>query len=256
MLMLSGSIAYAAVGSGTEVAGTVPRLLIAVESQNSQSGECSLGDAVTDAVRRYLKSDVAIVCGGDLVNNLPAGDVTWDALRSVFAEDRHLATATVTIRQLREILEAGLSRVVMDESERIDAQASMHEGFPQISGFTLFFEVSAPPGERVYEVIMGNESLDLDDDTKTVVLAATSFMLEGGYGMPKVEPIARSELTLVDVMARYMNDGMGEYQNTGERIRSMGTANVLVSGLLVVCVIIGAVALSWLRKRLLPKRFF
>ena len=256
-LLLPGAPAVRAAGeNGAETVGSIPYLLIAAGDKNSQSEECSLGNAVADAVRLYLNSDIAIVCGGDLAGNLLSGDVTWDTLRGVFAEDRPLATATVTIRQLRELLEAGLSHIVMDDTERIDVQASMYEGFPQISGFTVRYDASALSGGRVFDISIGGTRMRPDDETTTVTLAATSFMLEGGYGLPIVaDTIAPSGKTLVEVMARYISDGVGDYRNTGERIRAAGTADVPVSGLLIGGVIVVAILLSWSRRKRMLKRF-
>ena len=262
LCLLGAPAVLAAGGSGTDiacdrqaVAGTVPRLLTAVSDNNSQSVECSLGDAVADAVRIYLKTDIAIVNGGDLVANLPSGGITWDELRSAFAENRPLATATVTVRQLREILEAGLSHIRMNDSEKIDSAASAFAGFPQISGFTLFYDVSEPPGRRVHDIIMGDKSINLDDDTTTVTLAATSFMLEGGYGLPAVDTMVPSGLTLADVTARYINDGTADYLNTGKRINAMGTADIPVSGGLIAGIVVVVLVFSVLRSKRKLTRF-
>jgi len=244
LLLLGAPAALAAGGSGTDIAGTVPRLLTSASETDARSVECTLGDAVADAVRKYLGSDIAIVCGGDLIANLPPGAITWDGLRDIFAEDRPLATATVTIKQLREILEAGLSHIEMNDSEKIDAAASAYAGFPQIAGFTLYYDASAPVGQRVHDIFVNNEKLKLDDDTKTVTLAATVFMLEGGYGLPSVDHAVPSGLTLSDVTARYMNDGMADYLSTGERILPMGTVDGVLSGTLIAGIIVVAITIS------------
>ena len=244
LLLLAMPAARAAGGNGQELAGTVPRLLTATSDKNARCVECTMGDAVADAVHKYLGSDIAIVNGGDLKANLPAGGITWDALRSSFAEDRPLATATVTVRQLREILEAGVSHIRLNTTERIEEQSSLYNGFPQISGFILDYDTSAPLGQRVHDIIINGESLKLDDDTKTVTLAATAFMLDGGYGLPRVAGAVPSVLTLVDVTARYLNDGMADYLTTGDRIRPMGTADGVLSGPLIAGIIVVAIAIS------------
>ena len=244
LLLLAMPAALAAGGNGTELAGTVPRLLTATSDKNARCVECTMGDAVADAVRKYLGADIAIVSGGDLKANLPGGEITWNELRSAFAEDRPLATAIVTVRQLREILEAGVSHIRMNASERIDEPSSVYDGFPQISGFTLYYDASAPVGQRVHDIFVNNEKLKLDDDTKTLTLAATVFMLEGGYGLPSVDHAVPSGLTLSDVTARYMNDGMADYLITGDRIRPMGTADGVLSGTLIAGIIVVAITIS------------
>ena len=247
LLILATPAAQAAGVNGQEIAGTVPRLLSATSDKDARCVECNLGDAVTDAMCRYLGTDIAIVCGGELKANL-FGDITWDELRNAFPEDCQLATAVVTVRQLREILEVGVSHIRLNASEKIDVSSSVYDGFPQISGFTLFYDASAPVGQRVHDIYFGDEKLALDDDSTTLTLAATVFMLEGGYGLPPVEGIVRSDLTLPDIFARYMNDGMADYRNTGERIRVIGVAGGGFTGLVIAAIIIACVFFSMYRR--------
>lgn len=211
--------------SGTDVAGTVPRLLTAVSDKDARSLECTLGDAMADAVRVCHNTDIAIVCGGDLVHNLLPGEITYDMLSAVFKEDRPLAVADVTPKELRIILEAGLSHITLDKTETIDSVASAYDGFPQISGFTLLYDTSAPPGERVNEVRIAGKTLALDDDQTILRLAATGYMLGGGYGLPVVEGAVESGLKLSDAMALYLNQKMPDYVQTGSRIYPMGAQN-------------------------------
>ena len=216
------SNAVLAADSKTEIMGVVPRLLSAVSENYAKCHESSLGNAVADAMRIYLESDIAIICGGDITGDLPAGEVTMDGIKNVFTENRALATANVTIHNLRCILEVGLSHITLDESERIDEQLSEFDGFPQISGFILRYDAAAPVGERVCEIRINDEPVDLDNDENTVKLAASKFMFDGGYGLPKVSGALISEMTYSDVMARYVNDGIDDYSRVGSRIRPMG----------------------------------
>lgn len=215
--------------SGTEIVGVVPRLLSAMDDNNARCYESSLGSAVADAVRISFESDVAIICGGDLAYGLLPGEATYDEIKNVFAEDREIAVASVTIKELRQILERGLAYITLDESERIDEHLSVFDGFPQISGFELYYDVSAPQGERVYELLINGESVDLDSDTYTVTLGSTAHMLKGGYGLPPVDDVTASELTLSAVMLRYIVNGLNEYSPTGRRmhVRGVNDAGIL-----------------------------
>ncbi|MBR3397446.1 MAG: 5'-nucleotidase C-terminal domain-containing protein [Lachnospiraceae bacterium] len=235
--------------SGQEIVGTVPRLLTATSDRDARCVECTMGNAVADAMCKYLNTDIAIACGGDFKANLPAGDITWDELQSAFAKDRTLATAAVSVRQLREILEAGVSHIQMNESERIDEAASVYDGFPQISGFTLYYDASAPVGQRVYDIYINDERLALDDDSRMFTLAATEFMLEGGYGLPRVEDSVSTDMTLADVTAHYIKDGMAEYLKTGERIHPMGTADGVLPGAAIGVIIAVSLVVFLLGRR-------
>jgi len=220
LLTMSPPLTYAS--NNTDIVGTVPRLLTAIIEQNSRYQECTLGNAVSDAMRVYLNSDIAIICGGDLISNIPPGDITLAGIKSVFLEDRTLALADITYAELSGILEAGLSYITLDESERIDSSKSVYDGFPQVSGFVLYYDAAAPPGQRVYEIRIEGNRIDLNDDVHTVTLAATAHMLEGGYGLPSVGTKTVSDQTLSSVTARYIYDGMADYQQGDSRINPMG----------------------------------
>lgn len=217
--------------SGSDVAGTVPRILTAVSERDARYLECTFGDAAADAVKFALGTDLAIVCGGDLVHNLLPGEITYNELKAAFREDRPLAVIDVTPKDLRVILEAGLSHVTLDETEKIDGAASAYDGFPQISGFTLSYDTTAPPGERLHEVKVNGKQISLEDETTVYTLAATEFMLSGGYGLPPVDGAVVSKLTLSEAMAMYLNHEMPDYSQTGRRIHPMGAQNGSLSAL-------------------------
>ena len=228
-LLMASAAAFANSDVGDSVAGRVPQLLTAVSEKNAKTRECTLGNAVSDAVRFALSADLAIVCGGYLVRNLLPGYIAWDDLRAVFVEDYHLASVEVTPKKLSEILEAGVSRITLDETESIDEYASAYDGFPQISGFTLIYDASAPPGSRVYEIRIGGKIIDINDDDTLFRLAATKHMLDGGYGLPAIHNVESSELTLSDAFAVYMNHGMPEYRETELRIFPAGARDSLLA---------------------------
>ena len=226
--------------SGADVAGRVPQVLSAGSKDNAKYRECTLGDAVADAIRTSLGVDIAIVCGGDLFRNLPSGEITWDGLKSTFVEDRTLATVDVTPKELCSILESGLSHITLDKTDTIDIASSAYDGFPQISGFSITYDSSGPIGKRVYELRINGTEIDRGDDTTILKLAATEFMLSGGYGLPVVKDAVVSEFTLSTAFAQYMNKGMAEYDQTGLRIYPLGAQN----GSLIAMYPLGIVAVA------------
>ena len=208
--------------SAVEPVGSAPGKLTASGEKDSTNHECSLGNVVADAVRIYHGSDAAIVCGGDLTGDLPIGVITADELKSVFTKDRALATTTVTVKQLREILEIGVSHIILDESEKIDVISSSYDGFPQISGFELYYDASLLPGARVCDIRIGGESVDLDDDLRYLSLSASRYMLEGGYGLSTVYDITVSDMTLYSVTALHIENGAPGYSAAERRIHVKG----------------------------------
>ncbi len=212
-----------------EVVGSLPANLFATQGdtledmRDSTTTESQLGRAAADAVRLVAGSDIAIVNGGDLGSNLRGGDVTWAQICSAFPAERALALAQVTPRQLREILEAAVSHVVVDESERIDHEKSSNGAYPQISGFTFTYDMSCLPGERVQSIRLDGTELELEDDAMLLTLAATEHMLSGGYDMPAAayEPLG---ISLREAFAGYIAAGVPEVDE------SLGRERIIIRG--------------------------
>ncbi|NLP36058.1 MAG: hypothetical protein GX357_00185, partial [Firmicutes bacterium] len=198
--------------------------------------ESSLGNAVADAVRISLNSDVAIICGGDLAYGLLPGTVTYDEIKNVFTKDSKIAMASLTVKEFRQVLERGLANITLNAFERIDEQLSTYDGFPQISGFKLYYDVSAPPGERVYKILINGENVDLDSETHTLTLGSTVDMLKGEYGHPPVNDIKASELTLSTVMMQYIVNGLSEYSPLERRMQVRGINDGVLSAYMPITI--------------------
>ena len=167
------------------VLGTVDSLQQATNDYGCLTGEMELCDTVADAVRSACGTQIAIINGGDIVHNLEGGEATWGDILFLFAEDRPLATAEISGADLLKILEYGVSHAVMDPStETLDVEASIFDGFPQISGFSFYYDLSAPVGQRILHAELPDGSLVTADMTLT--LAATEYMLSGGFGYPAI----------------------------------------------------------------------
>ncbi len=213
-----------------DVLGELPANLFATEGDTLESMldsttiESQLGRAAADAVRLAAGSDIAVVNGGDLESNLRGGNVTWEQICSAFPEGRQLAVAEITPRELKSMLEAAVSRVVVDDGEHIDHDKSSNGAYPQISGFTFTYDISYLPGDRVRSIELDGESLALDDGERLITLAATEYMLSGGYDMP-AEEHELLDLDLRRAFAAYVASGIPEPDNSpgNERITIHGT---------------------------------
>ena len=229
------------------VLGVIDVKLTAAGERSARSAESSLADVTADALRRQLGTDIAIVNGGDLKADLPRSSVTREKLGRVFAQDRETATASVTPAQLCAMLEAGVSHIVLAGDESIDHAASgKYGGFPQVSGFRYLYDASAPAGQRVMEMQLDDGTeLDPQDDETRLTLAATAYMLSGGYDYPAVSSAEPSGRTLADALA----DHVRQFQTVGRpamgRIRTAGTTEgalmdyLPVGGILVAVVLLG-----------------
>lgn len=207
---------------GDTVLGTVESLQQATNGYGCTTKEMELCDTVADAVRSACNTQIAIINGGDFLHNLQGGQATWNDILFIFTENKTLGVAEVSGAQLLEILEYGVSHATVDMStETLDIEASSFDGFPQISGFTFAYDPTAPVGQRILYA-------DLSDGTEitadmTLTLAATEYMLSGGYGYPVIDHRS-ADLTLADATARYFNEGtLGDPKM--KRIASVGLSD-------------------------------
>lgn len=147
--------------------------------------ECTMGDAAADAARWACGTEIAVLNGGDLGYSLIYGSVTDEDLENTFPIDRPLCMVSITPAQLTALLEELLGHLVSDGGNSLVEEDSAFIGFPQISGFYMQYDVSAPEGERMEKITLADgTALDLDDDETVLTLVATDALLEGTYSEP------------------------------------------------------------------------
>lgn len=215
--------------SADEVLGTAATRYTGIEDPDSRSTETSVGNALADAARHAADGDWCIIPGGLICNNIIAGDVTWRALTLVLPEDAFLAEANVTIAQLRELIEQCVAHVVLDDTQTIDYVASRFDGYPQISGFTLRYDVSRPVGERVVYIKNADDvALDLEDDSTTIRLISTAGLLGGEYGTDALDYTLLTP-TLREAFAQFIRAGGLTGEERG-RVKVAGSSDNTLLG--------------------------
>jgi 2',3'-cyclic-nucleotide 2'-phosphodiesterase (5'-nucleotidase family) len=133
--------------------------------------ETNFGNLVADATREATGADVAITNGGGIRGDrtYPAG--TTLTRRDVLSElpfGNRTVLLEVSGQQVLDALENGFSQV----EERAGR-------FPQVSGMTVTYDPTAPAGQRVREVLVGDRPLD---PAATYTLATNDYMADGGDG--------------------------------------------------------------------------
>ncbi|MEG2440148.1 MAG: bifunctional UDP-sugar hydrolase/5'-nucleotidase [Acetivibrio sp.] len=152
-----------------------------------RNAETNLGDFCADALRNVLEADVAIMNGGGIRADIPAGDITYDSLITVFPFGNMGCTVQATGQQLKDALEMGASLYPEENG-----------GFLHVSGMKYTIDPSIPSSVkkdekgmfksvngkyRVTEVMVLNsktkkyEKLDLK---KKYVLAGINYTLRNG----------------------------------------------------------------------------
>lgn len=239
LILLMVPSAAALDDSDDTVIGTVESLQKATNDSGCTTREMELCDTVADAARSACGTDIAVMNGGDVVRNLDGGEATWGDIRSLFAGDRALGVAEISGADLLELLEHGVSHAAVDmSSETLDVEASSFDGFPQVSGFSFTYDPTAPVGERIVSAKLSDGTAVTEDMTLT--LAATEYMLEGGYGYPAFD-YEGAGVSQAEALARFFAGGSLPAPETG-RINCIGLGSLFnISRPVVLLVSIAAI---------------
>lgn len=179
-----------------------------------RNAETNLGDLVADAYRAAGGSDIAFANGGGVRANIPAGDITQNALLTVQPYGNMLCVMELTGQQILDALEWG-SHVTPSESG----------GFLQVSGLTYEIHTDVPDGctvdengmwaghegdYRVQNVMVNDQPLDLE---KTYTVTSHNYMLKqqgDGYNMFGDANITQDEFMLDNqALIQYVKDDLG-----------------------------------------------
>jgi 2',3'-cyclic-nucleotide 2'-phosphodiesterase (5'-nucleotidase family) len=117
-----------------------------------------------------LKTDVALMNGGGIRSDriVPVGPLTRRDVAGLLPFGNVAMVLEVTGRQLREALEHGLARLEREGG-----------GFLQVSGVTLMYDPSRPPGSRIMMVEVGGAPLD---PARRYTVAVVDYVANGGDG--------------------------------------------------------------------------
>ncbi len=143
--------------------------------------ETNLGSLCADAYRAMSGADVAVVNGGGVRADIPAGDITYGQIISVHPFGNEMCLVETTGQDILDALEFGAS-----------ALPGENGGFLQVSGLTYEIDLNVESsvtkdengmftgvtGEyRVKNVMIGGEPLDVN---KTYTLASHNYMIKNG----------------------------------------------------------------------------
>ncbi|WP_024984482.1 bifunctional metallophosphatase/5'-nucleotidase [Brevibacillus borstelensis] len=155
--------------------------------------ETNVGNLIADIMLERTKSipgheaDVALTNAGGIRTQLKAGDITKKNLYTLLPFPNTLVVIEVTGEELRQALESGVSKVETGEGR-----------FPQISGMSFTYNPSKPAGQRVVEVKVGGQPLDLK---KTYKVATNDFLATGGDGYESFnKPAFNTGLTFYSIV--------------------------------------------------------
>lgn len=196
----------AAVARMDELAGPLEELRnkVVAESAASIEGsrevcramECPMGSLIADAMLDRVKGQgvvAAIQNGGGVRASIDAGPVTMGEVLTVLPFQNTLSTFEVKGDAIIAALENGVSQIE-DGAGR----------FPQVAGMTYAFDASKPAGERISDVTVAGEALDMG---KVYKLVSNNYVRNGGDGYKMFREAMNAYdfgPDLADVTAEYM----------------------------------------------------
>jgi len=136
-----------------------------------RAGECEMGNLVADAMLDRVKGqgvEIAFMNGGGLRASIDAGPVTMGEVLTVLPFQNTLSTFRVDGATLLKALENGVSQIEEGAGR-----------FPQVAGMSFAVDITAPAGDRVRNVMVGGEALDMK---RLYALVSNNYLRNGGDG--------------------------------------------------------------------------
>ena len=183
--------------------------------------ETAIGNFCADAFRQMAGTDIALLNGGGLRNDLPQGELTYNDLLNLMPFGNVMSTGSLTGQQLLDALEVGV-RVLPEENG----------GFMQVSGLKmevdstvaspvvldendLFVKVQDNSPRRVGNVLVLNRESGIYEPIaaeRTYTVATFNYILTemGGEGCLRYATTISADLGRdTDVMAAYIATYLG-----------------------------------------------
>jgi 2',3'-cyclic-nucleotide 2'-phosphodiesterase (5'-nucleotidase family) len=138
-----------------------------LQAAGSRHRETTMGNLITDILRKETKADCALMNGGGLRADINKGPIRKKELFSVLPFPNYTVVVKVTGEELKALLEHGLSG--RDGGGQ----------FPQISGIRLEYSLKAPEGQRIKRLWVQDKPWN---PQKWYSLATNDFIIAGGDG--------------------------------------------------------------------------
>jgi 5'-nucleotidase / UDP-sugar diphosphatase len=188
---------------------------VELDGKNVRTRETNLGDFIADTLREVSSADVTITNGGGMRASIKQGRIRISDVYSVLPFDNYVVAVRLTGRQIREVLEHGVS-AVEDEEGR----------FPQVSGLTFVYDPSAAKGTRVADIVIGGKPI-MDDREYTV--ATNDFLAAGGDGYGTFGDAAESSRGF-SVIGGAMTGDRLSYSDPGRWLRDVVADSIRKKG--------------------------
>lgn len=167
-------------------------ILLNGERSDVRARETNLGNITCDAVKYTAKTDIAFINGGTLRTSIQPGEITKGKLAELFPFGNIVQIIKITGQEVVNALEVS-----------VGGYPEMQGGFLQASGVTFSFDPSMEKGNRVFDVKVNGNDIDL---SKEYTAAINDFLSQGGDGYDMLKKTVIGELgTYEEIFADYLN---------------------------------------------------
>lgn len=136
------------------------------EREKVRTKETNLGNLLTDALLDLTEADGVIINGGDIRKSIDIGEITREDILAMLPFGSYGVVLELKGIDILNALENGLS-----------AYPDTFGGFPQVAGMNFKVDPSKEVGNRVYDLMIQGEPIDLN---RTYKLATNDFLAAGG----------------------------------------------------------------------------
>jgi len=174
--------------------------------------ECSLGNLIADSIKDSTETEIAILNGGGVRNNLPKGNITSSKVIDVLPWFSYIVAKQMPGQAIWDALEFGVSKL-----------PNSFGGYPQVSGITFDLNpsinstvivddignfVNVTGERRVTNIKINGKDLNL---TKLYNVSTLEYISNGGDGyamFPNYEVYYESILTDTDSLIYYIKNNL------------------------------------------------
>lgn len=163
------------------------------ERKNVRCRETAIGNVLADAVRLAANSQIGVMNGGSIRAGLSAGEITKGEIIDVLPFGNYIVVKTIKGQAVKDMLEMG-----------VQLYPEEYGGFLHVSGLTFKFDDKEKAGERVFDVYVAGQPLDLQAD---YTVAINDFQAAGGDGYEMFKTAKTlSELPAIDeILIKYLS---------------------------------------------------
>jgi 2',3'-cyclic-nucleotide 2'-phosphodiesterase (5'-nucleotidase family) len=181
--------------------------------------DVALGNMITDAIRTFANTDIAITNNGGIRASIAAGDITARDIFTVDPFGNHITILEMTGHELQEVIAYSFHRSLNSYGPQVDLQTS---------GLTYIIYTDEEGLYADSDLFINGEPMDME---QTYRIATNNFIVTGGdgYDFSKARIITEDAGQVTNALIQYVQDvtaaqGAVDYEETEGRIQVLPLA--------------------------------